>query len=586
MFSRMIFGFLILTSTIWSAELQLSFTPRWGDQDIILPSRDLATTTGQIVRLTRFSALLSDFQLLRPDGSVVRLEGQYGYIDAENNRLDVSLKNVPEGSYAGLQVCLGVPASVNHADPGVWPVGHPLNPQVNAMHWNWQGGYVFLALEGFWRDALSTEPNGFSYHLAGDEQLMTIRFLSSFEVENATKVTLALNTAKLFQDRIIAKNDGSDTTHSGAGDTLAPQLAHATERAFFWLGAEPANPTLIAKNDPGSQAEVVGTPVAFTVPAGFPQPAIPSDNPLTEEGIELGKRLFGDSRLSSNGSQSCLTCHDPQFAFSDTVSLSRGAEGDEGERNAMPLFNLAWHPSYAWDGTKKTIREQALAAMTNPIEMNANLDQVIARLSDDPLVIDDFAAAFGSREITAARIGLALEQFLLMQVSADSKFDRAVRGEDKLTVEEQHGLQLFLTEYDPARGKRGADCFHCHGGGLFTDFVTRSNGIDLVSKDAGAQKATSREADHGRFKTPSLRNVALTAPYMHDGRFNTLEEVVQHYDHGVKRATNLDPNLAKHPQDGMGLTADEQKALVAFLRTLTDENFSPRLTLADIAQMD
>ena len=185
-----------------------------------------------------------------------------------------------------------------------------------------------------------------------------------------------------------------------------------------------------------------------------------------------------------------------------------------------------------------------------------------------------------------ARIGLALEQFLLMQVSADSKFDRAVRGEDKLTVEEQHGLQLFLTEYDPARGKRGADCFHCHGGGLFTDFVTRSNGIDLVSKDAGAQKATSREADHGRFKTPSLRNVALTAPYMHDRRFNTLEEVVQHYDHGVKRATNLDPNLAKHPQDGMGLTADEQKALVAFLRTLTDENFSPRLTLADIAQMD
>jgi cytochrome c peroxidase len=573
MLTRLFLGFLLLASTVWGAELQLSFTPRWENQDITLPTSDLATSSGQIVRLTRFSALLSDFQLLRPDGSVVRLEGQYGFIDAENDRLNLSLKNVPEGRYAGLQVCFGVPAKVNHADPGVWPAGHALNPQVNAMHWNWQGGYVFLAMEGFWRDAVSTEPSGFSYHLAGDEQLMTIRFLSSFEVEDATKVNLALNTAKLFQDRVIAKNDGSDTTHSGKGDTLAPQLVHATERAFFWLGTESVQPTTIANNDSETAAKTVGTPVAFTVPAGFPQPAMPADNPLTEEGIELGERLFGDRRLSSNGSQSCITCHDPELAFSDTVALSLGAEGDVGERNAMPLFNLAWHPSYAWDGTKKTIREQAIAAMTNPIEMNADIDEVIFILSDDPRVADDFEAAFGSREITGDRIGRALEQFLLTQVSADSKFDRAVRGEAKLTTEEQQGLQLFLTEYDPARGKRGADCFHCHGGGLFTDFVARSNGIDLVAKDAGAQKATAREEDHGRFKTPSLRNVALTAPYMHDGRFDTLEEVVKHYDHGVKRATNLDPNLAKHPQDGMGLTDEEQKALVAFLRTLTDESY-------------
>ncbi len=573
MFTRLFLGLLLLVPTMWGAELQLSFTPRWKNQDITLPTRELATSTGQLVRLTRFSALLSDFQLLRPDGSVVRLEGQYGFIDAENKRLIVSLENVPEGRYAGLQVCFGVPESVNHADPGVWPVGHPLNPQVNAMHWNWQGGYVFLAMEGFWRDAVSTEPSGFSYHLAGDEQLMTIRFLSSFEVEDATKVNLALNTAKLFQDRVIAKNDGSDTTHSGKGDTLAPQLVGATERAFFWLGTESAQPKVIVNSNSEPAGKTVGTPVAFTVPAGFPQPAMPADNPLTEEGIELGERLFGDRRLSSNGSQSCITCHDPQLAFSDTVALSLGAEGDVGERNTMPLFNLAWHPSYAWDGTKKTIREQAIAAMTNPIEMNADIDEVIFILSDDPRVADDFEAAFGSREITGDRIGRALEQFLLTQVSADSKFDRAVRGEEKLTADEQKGLELFLTEYDPARGKRGADCFHCHGGGLFTDFVARSNGIDLVAKDEGAKKVTGKESDAGKFKTPTLRNVALTAPYMHDGRFDTLEEVIKHYDHGVKRAANLDPNLAKHPQDGMGLTDEEQKALVAFLRTLTDESY-------------
>lgn len=586
MLTRILIGLLLLGPTLWGAELQLSFTPRWENQEITLPTGDLATSSGQIVRLTRFSALLSDFQLLRPDGSVVRLEGQYGFIDAANGRLSVALENVPEGRYEGLQVCFGVPASVNHADPGVWPVGHALNPQVNAMHWNWQGGYVFLAMEGFWRDAVSTEPSGFSYHLAGDEQLMTIRFLASFEVENATKVNLALNTAKLFQDRKIAKYDGSDTTHSGKGDTLAPQLVHATERAFFWLGTESAEPVLVAENQVEPLGKTVGTPVAFTVPAGFPQPDMPSDNPLTEEGIVLGQHLFGDPRLSSNGRQSCISCHDPELAFSDTVALSLGAEGDVGERNAMPLFNLAWHPSYAWDGTKKTIREQALAAMTNPIEMNADVDEVVERLSGDPRVRDDFEAAFGSPEITGDRIGRALEQFLLMQVSSDSKFDRAVRGESKLSAEEQKGLELFLTEYDPARGKRGADCFHCHGGGLFTDFVARTNGIDLVAKDAGAKKATSREEDHGRFKTPSLRNVALTAPYMHDGRFDTLEEVVKHYDHGVQRATNLDPNLAKHPKGGMGLTDEEQQALVAFLRTLTDESYNFLPTMTHMVRLD
>jgi len=239
----------------------------------------------------------------------------------------------------------------------------------------------------------------------------------------------------------------------------------------------------------------------------------------------------------------------------------------------MPLVNLAWSPSYAWDGSKPRIRDQAFAAMTNPIEMHAEPAKVAAALAEDAEVGAELAAAFGSREISAERIGLALEQYLLTLVSADSKFDRALRGEAQMTEEEKQGFALFVTEYDPVRGKRGADCFHCHGGALFTDFSFKHNGLDRVSADAGRAQVTGRDGDAGKFKTPSLRNVAVTAPYMHDGRFATLEEVVAHYDHGVKRAAVLDPNLAKHPDAGLGLTSVEQRALAAFLRTLTDEKF-------------
>jgi cytochrome c peroxidase len=259
-----------------------------------------------------------------------------------------------------------------------------------------------------------------------------------------------------------------------------------------------------------------------------------------------------------------------------------------GTRNAMPLFNLAWHPAYAWDGSKRRIRDQALAAMTNPIEMNARMSVVVAELSDDPRVRDDFAAAYGTPEVTGERIGLALEQYLLTLVSTESKFDRVQRGEDKFTAQEEKGFGLFVTEYDPVRGKQGGDCFHCHGGVLFSDFVSRSNGLDMLAADPGAKKVSGKTEDHGRFKTPSLRNVALTAPYMHDGRLATLKEVVAHYDHGVKRPANLDPNLAKHPTAGMQLSEEDQVALVAFLQTLTDTTFSrpPKSPAKDLVGLE
>ena len=170
-----------------------------------------------------------------------------------------------------------------------------------------------------------------------------------------------------------------------------------------------------------------------------------------------------------------------------------------------------------------------------------------------------FTAAFGSPEITAEKISLALENYLLTLTSFDAKFDRVLRGEEKFTAEEQRGFELFSTEYDPRRGQFGADCFHCHGGPLFQSQAFANNGLDAAFADLGREKVTGKAADRGKFAVPSLRNVALTAPYMHDGRFRTLEEVVEHYATGVQRSPTLDPNLAKHPDGGVPLSAAENR---------------------------
>lgn len=238
----------------------------------------------------------------------------------------------------------------------------------------------------------------------------------------------------------------------------------------------------------------------------------------------------------------------------------------------MPLFNLAWGHSFFWDGRAKSLREQVLKPIEDPLEMNAKLDDVLAKLGADRDYPRLFAAAFGSAGVTRERLALVLEQFLLTLVSQDSKFDRAAKKLGTLTDEERRGLELFVTENDPARGLRGADCFHCHGGNLFTNGQFANNGL-APRDDAGRFEVTGGESDRGKFKVPSLRNVAATAPYMHDGRFQTLEEVVEHYDSGVHRSATLDPNLAKHPASGLGLSAADKRALVAFLETLTDEEF-------------
>lgn len=337
------------------------------------------------------------------------------------------------------------------------------------------------------------------------------------------------------------------------------------------------------------------TPYRFTFGAQFPVPALPGDNPLTVEGVELGRALFHDPLLSINGRQSCASCHQADAAFVDAgKALSSGAEGQLGTRNAMPLFNLAWKHSFFWDGRARTLREQVLMPIQNPVEMHESLTNVVRKLKETASSSfsneiaqsrtspDDcasnypslFESAFGSPEITADRVARALEQFLLTIVSCDSKFDRALQGREQFTEEEKRGFELFATEYDPRRGLYGADCFHCHGGPFFTSHGFANNGLDAMPCDPGLGEVTGREFDQGRFAAPSLRNVELTAPYMHDGRFATLEEVMEHYSSGVKRSPSLDPNLAKHPTRGIQLSEADKRALVAFLKALTDEKFT------------
>ena len=271
------------------------------------------------------------------------------------------------------------------------------------------------------------------------------------------------------------------------------------------------------------------------------------------DGVFDTKKLFHDKSLSKDGTISCATCHHQDKAFTDGLRLSKGINKQVGDRNSMPLFNLAWKSSFFWDGRSKSLRNQVLQPIQDHREMASDLNDVVKNLTKTSK--DDFKKAFGPGEITEEKISLALENFLLTLTSYDSRFDQAMSGKAKLTPTEERGMKLFFTEYEPRSRQYGADCFHCHGGANFSDHQLHNNGLG------------------GSFSTPSLRNLVLTAPYMHDGRFKTLEEVVAHYSGPITRSKNLDPNLAKHPKAGLQLKKKDQEALVAFLKTLTDPKY-------------
>lgn len=306
-------------------------------------------------------------------------------------------------------------------------------------------------------------------------------------------------------------------------------------------------------------------PFNFIIPAGMPPMFIPADNPLTVEGVALGRKLFYDPVLSANNTLSCAGCHRQNFAFADsTLQFSVGITGATGTRNAPALFNLGWEKKFFWDGGAATLEDQVIGPITNPIEMHDTLTKVIAKLQKHSLYPPMFKKAFGSDSITTKLIMKAIAQFERTLISANSKYDEYKQGKIKLDEQEWNGMQLFI-------GEKG-DCNHCHVlGSTFTDFEFRNNGLDSVFADEGRYRITLNPDDMGKFKTPTLRNIALTAPYMHDGRFKTLKEVINFYNSDFHLTATLDPNIALQKRGR--LNPIEINDLIAFLNTLTDKDF-------------
>ena len=331
-------------------------------------------------------------------------------------------------------------------------------------------------------------------------------------------------------------------------------------------------------NGGGGGTPVQTTPYTLEIPANMPPMTIPADNPMTVEGVTLGRFLFYEERLSGNNTQSCASCHAPQFAFSDHgLQFSVGIDGIAGDRNSMALQNLGWEQRFFWDGRATSLEEQILQPVENPIEMHEQWPNAVAKLQADPGYQGLFADAFGG-SIDKYKAAKAIAQFLRTMISGNSRFDQFQRGEIQPTIDE--GLGILLTQQeggDPSLGlggQWGADCFHCHphGGALFTDGIMRNNGLDSQFTDLGLGGVTGLPQDMGVFKVPTLRNVALSAPYMHDGRFATLEEVIDHYDSGGHPSTTISPFM-KFTQGGLQLTPEKKAQLLAFLNMLTDMDF-------------
>lgn len=524
--------------------------------------------------LSRLDFLTSGLALQRSDGTWVESpESWVDFISLGKNRLKVRADGFPEGDYQKVRFRIGVDPQTDRTDPSIYPPSHPLHPDVCGLHWSWQGGYIYMAVEGQGGKAAGGA-SGFSFHLAREGNAPMIERPVGFSASGTTTIRIGLDPSDILSE-IDFQRDGN-STHSRAGDPIPARMKENLSKSLTVLSVKSGTDTSSAGPDRGAAVSPPeGTrPYDLRIARHFPKVELPADNPLTEEGVALGRSLFHEPRFSINNTVSCASCHQQATGFSDARKLSIGAEGHAGTRRSMPLVNLAWQKSFFWDGRAPTLREQVLMPVVDPHEMNENPENVAGKLEADPVYQKAFRDAFGSAGVTVSRMTLALEQFLLTNISQEARFDLALRKAGDLSEAEKRGLQLFVTEHDPERGLRGADCFHCHGGMLFTNHEFHDNGLDLSKADIGRMAVTGSEADRGKFKTPSLRNVAVRAPYMHDGRFATLEEVVEHYNSGVRRRPNLDPNLAKHPAEGLGLTDEEKGELVAFLRTLTDESFT------------
>ncbi|MEP4077665.1 MbnP family protein [Haloferula sp.] len=560
---------VIAVATATAAPLHLDFVPEIDRKRLLTDSLRYENSRSETFSITRLDWLVSGFSLSTADGETINVADTIAFIPLRGTAL--TLPKLPEKKITSITFHIGPDKETNHSDPAQYTANHPLNPNFNNLHWDWQGGYIFLAIEGHWRSGNQKLPGGFAYHFANDWNRTTVTLPLDLNLKDESRVTITLDPQKILEELSFAE-DGA-TTHSAEGDPVAARLKTNLSSAFRIAGIQKGG--IPTPPNPPKPIDLPARPEGFsiTLPKHVPLPALPSDNPILKSRVTLGEKLFNEPKLSRTNAISCASCHQGE-ALSDPRRFSPGVDGEHANRHSMPLFNLAWKTSFFWDGRATSLRAQTLVPIEDHLEMDESLENVVAKLKSDSAYPPLFAAAFGSGKITPENIGLAIENFLLTRLSLNSKLDQSVKGKATLTAEEQRGFELFFTESEPRLGKLGADCFHCHGGALFTDHSFHNNGL-ATTDDIGLEKTTGKASDRYKFSTPSLRNIALTAPYMHDGRFATLEEVIDHYNADFERNETLDPNLAKHPQ-GLGLSDDDKKALIAFLKTLTDPAFSPQ----------
>lgn len=336
----------------------------------------------------------------------------------------------------------------------------------------------------------------------------------------------------------------------------------------------------------GGLADIPYNPTVYDlkIPKQFPEMDIPADNPMTTEGVELGRFLFYDKLLSANGTMSCASCHLPALNFTDGNATSKGVDNIAGRRSSMSLENVGFvNKGLFWDGRTKTLEEQALQPVEDPIELHNKWTQVIDKLKTHADYPTRFRKAFGitdASKITKELAAKAIAQFERSLVSGNAKVDKIFRREDEFTNDEYSGYLLFFN----AAGAPDAQCGHCHASPFYNTSDYFNNGLDSVSnllnfKDLGRGVITKKTLDNGKFRAPSLRNIELTAPYMHDGRFKTLEEVVNHYASGGHYAENVDPFI---PQIALINMSEKQKRqIVLFLKTLTDTSFTKKPAFQD-----
>lgn len=328
------------------------------------------------------------------------------------------------------------------------------------------------------------------------------------------------------------------------------------------------------KDDFDGEAYIADQAYDLEIPADFPALAFDRDkNPVTVNGVALGKKLFYEGRLSRNNSISCGFCHIQENAFTHHGHpVSHGIDNRLGIRNVSPIQNMAFLRNYTWDGVSHNLDERSLVPITTDFEMDSSMPEVVGKLNTDANYKKLFKAAFGDENITGERVLKAISQFMATMVSADSKYDRVLKGKTVFTAEENEGYQLFKN-----------NCASCHSGALFTDESFRNTGMyyNAQYNDRGRYRVTLDWNDNMKFRVPSLRNVEYTAPYMHDGRFTTLEAVLNFYSDLVENQPNLDPLLKKDGHIGIRMNPSEKQYIIAFLKTLSDQNFITNKAFAE-----